>query len=409
MSNVIKGVIFDHSTIFPTPANTQLTAEIRQLLINLKDAGLKIGVFSTDPLNLSPLLRQHFYPTVDLHLTKSDIGTNKGSKKWMAEAAARFRTNAYQLLYTGDTKQDLVTALNIPTFYAHARWSGNSLPPNMTAFIAESPTQLWRFITHYLLVPPRWVHTLDDPANEVCLRSLVGASFNLPASSPASFNAKDIFTYGRDIRVGEHSAKQVLMTHALTSLYLEGLIEMGMKFVVYPSSKRGNVNSVSQEYLQPVSKVFHGYYLEDLLIRAKDAPDTSLERVNGRPAPFSYQTDTVHLNPAYEGKINGKSVIVFDDFTTTGQSLEWARNLLKSGGAKRVLLVTAGKFKHYHTLFSPVSANRIQPFALNSYAPSEFMERTLSVNFIAESEALLRDSFEHIKDGLPLPLRSITT
>jgi phosphoribosylpyrophosphate synthetase len=404
MSNVVKGVIFDHSTIFPDISQTQVIDDIRLLLKNSKDAGLKIGVFSTNPLKLAPLLKQYSYPSVDLLLTKADVGVNKGSPKWIKEAASKLGTNTHQLLYIGDSKQDLLTALNIPTFYAHAKWNGVELPAKMTAFIAETPSQTWRFITHYLLIPPRWVHTLDDSDNELYLRSLVGASFNLPASSPATFNAKDIFTYGRDIRVGANSAKQILMNHALTSLYLEGLIEMGTKFVVYPSSKKGSVNPVSRDYIQPVSKVFHGYFLEDLLVRAKDAPDTSLERANGRIAPFSYQTDTVHLNPVYAGKIDGKSIIVFDDFTTTGQSLEWARNLLKSGGAGRVVLVTAGKFKHTHTLYSPVAADTIEPFVLKAYESSRFRSKTLRVNFIDKSENRLRESFEHIKDGLPLPV-----
>ncbi|MFG3064842.1 hypothetical protein ACGFYM_40840 [Streptomyces sp. NPDC048231] len=40
------------------------------------------------------------------------------------------------------------------------------------------------------------------------------------------------------------------------------------------------------------------------------------------------QARTVRINPKYRGKLKGKTVIVFDDFTTEGKSIEWARTLL---------------------------------------------------------------------------------
>ena len=39
-----------------------------------------------------------------------------------------------------------------------------------------------------------------------------------------------------------------------------------------------------------------------------------------------------------------RTVLVFDDFTSTGRTLDWARNLLYAAGASRVVLLTVGKY-----------------------------------------------------------------
>lgn len=50
---------------------------------------------------------------------------------------------------------------------------------------------------------------------------------------------------------------------------------------------------------------------------------------------------TMKLNPAFD--VNGKKVIVFDDVTTTGNSLLAAARILRSAGADRVSAITIGK------------------------------------------------------------------
>jgi len=113
------------------------------------------------------------------------------------------------------------------------------------------------------------------------------------------------------------------------------------------------------------------------LIRETEAPDTSLVRVRARSegripdVSIATQASTVRLGDKYRGKLGGKRVIVFDDFTTSGMSLEWARNLLLAAGASNVVTLTIGKYKTTHDRHILTSAN-IDPYAVNMLSPSDY-------------------------------------
>ena len=141
---------------------------------------------------------------------------------------------------------------------------------------------------------------------------------------------------------------------------------------VYPSHNVGKISLSLAQFLEPAAKFFHGFFKEDLLIRAAQAPDTSLARVNGQPVLFTHQANTVHVNPAHKGKINGKTVIVFDDFTTDGMGLEWARLSLKAAGAAKVICMTVGKFPKRHRVHRAYNPGIITPFRLGQYAENQF-------------------------------------
>lgn len=128
-------------------------------------------------------------------------------------------------------------------------------------------------------------------------------------------------------------------------------------------------------------------------------------RQSGTTANISIATQatTVHLGSAYQGKLAGKTVIVFDDSTTQGMSLEWARLLLMAGGARRIVMLTVSKYGTTRTSFDLRGGVRFDPFARNaglmpadfswtpydvsiSYGASAHFRHALS-SFIAESLA----------------------
>lgn len=400
----LTAVIFDQSTIFARVSDPEFLKEMRALLENIKAANLQIGVFSTNPINLESELQRYSFPSVDLLLTKREIGKNKGAKEWIQTAARFFNTQHYQLLYIGDEKRDWLTAINVGTIYLHADWN-NTFPPGVTAFVAPRPSNVWNFITHYLLPPPRWEYTLDIPERGICVRSLLGASVVLPATNPSSFKLQNIFTYGNQVDVNNHPAQNPLMIHAMSSLYLEGLIRFGSLFAVYPSSTPNKISPVLQKFLEPAAKVFHGYFKEDLLIRGRQGLDTSKERAEGRRqnVTFANQTNTVYLNPAYQRKIKGNPVVVFDDFTTSGMSLEWARNLLESAGASHIILLTIGKYKYTHTIYVPHLSKMVSPFELKQYDVRQFGTLEEQMNHNPAAQELIKKSFKYLSEGQPLP------
>lgn len=71
-----------------------------------------------------------------------------------------------------------------------------------------------------------------------------------------------------------------------------------------------------------------------------------------------------------------KAVIVFDDFTTTGSSLEWARNLFVAAGARQVIALTIGKYSSRYATYDPNPGVSIDPFVLSTLGLSDFTELT---------------------------------
>ncbi|MGW1365302.1 phosphoribosyltransferase [Streptomyces chartreusis] len=72
------------------------------------------------------------------------------------------------------------------------------------------------------------------------------------------------------------------------------------------------------------------------------------------------------VNPKCKGKLKGKTVIVFDDFTTEGKSIEWARTLLTSANAAQVIAPTIGKYgASRHTAYQLRQGTRIDPYQVS--------------------------------------------
>ncbi|MCX4564555.1 hypothetical protein OHA02_51590 [Streptomyces phaeochromogenes] len=69
-------------------------------------------------------------------------------------------------------------------------------------------------------------------------------------------------------------------------------------------------------------------------------------------------------------------MIVFDDFTTEGKSLEWARTLLSEAGAARVIALTIGKYPSRHTVYRLRPGVTIDPFTTNDVSLAHFQTTT---------------------------------
>jgi hypothetical protein len=217
-----------------------------------------------------------------------------------------------------------------------------------------------------------------------CGAILLHAIHDLPCLDHCGCGSElqDVFTYHRSIDVGESRASDMLTLHAISSLYVEGMLPKGAFFCVYPGSKVGKLSEELEQFVKPAASLVHGYYKDDLLIRAVEAPDTSLERVNARraglPSPVSIvnQIHTVHLGSNYRYKVKDKTVIVFDDFTTTGSSLEWARNLFVAAGARQVIALTIGKYSTRYATYDTKPGVSIDPFTPSTLGLSDFTELT---------------------------------
>ena len=403
---ILQAVIFDHSTIFVREANLQ--EEVRNLLTTLKEVGLKIGVFASDPADINNQLSTLKYPSIDLYQTRQDVGgQNKGRPIWMDAAARTLRIDKSQILYVGDEQRDYNTAANAPTYYIQACWGANSLKSGATALSARQPRTILLLASHFMMQPPRWAFSLDSPTHGLYIRSLLDANTSLAATNPASFTPQHLLRDKKPVQVRGNDAAKLLGLHALSSLNSEGLVDKDSFYTCYPSSTPNNINPVLSKAVEAISKLLHGYPRLDALVRAVQAIDTSNERkiakMQGRSPNISFldQANSVHVNPKYKDGLKDRTVIVFDDFTNTGTSLDWARNLLVAAGAAKVVLISIGKFRYSHDIYMPASQNVITPFIRKDYQLDNFNTMTQSMDVDSNATSILQHSFENLRDGKP--------
>ena len=399
----VRAVIFDYKTLFV--ADTNRAAEIAEMLQDIRDRGLLVCIFSTDQYDIENECRRRGLPPPDayIHHGKIPSGKKRGSPDWITAAVDELRVETNELFYVGCTKLDWRTAINAAVLYSHAGWTGRQ-PVGTTSIVVDQPGSVVDFAELCLLVEPRWSYTYSDNTNRLEVRSLLPASASLPATPTSSFGLKDVFTYDRKPTVGisaQHSARDLLMIHVITSCYLEGLLDPQTYFCVYPSSKMRRVSEQLREYIEPASKLVHGFYKGDLLERFANATDTSLERYNakrqGRQPNVSIltQANTVRVADSYLRKLNGRTVIVFDDFMTTGTSLSWAHLLLTNAGASKVILVSIGKYGG--TRFTEARpAFAIDPTRAGNYKLQDFSTIETSLHFSPTAEHTLWSLLEPI-------------
>jgi hypothetical protein len=400
-----KAVIFDYSTLLVS--DKAVLAELRTVLNRLRSRGVRLVSFSTHAQDIQAALDERDLPRVDLVVTRNDLGgISKGSPEWVNYASSELGIPHHHFFYVGDDDLDWKTAINSGILFVHAAWSKQK-QQEVTALRVGSPKTAYKFITHFFLPPARWGYRLDVPLRGLYIRSLLNAGKQLACDeAPGRFTLQDIFTYENRRTVGGSNARDLLMIHAIANLCAEGLITSGTRFAVYPSSTPGQSNETFTEYLGPAAKFFHGWLKENMLVRAVPAPDTSRLRASGRrnEVTFLNQCNTVVVNEALRTHFRTKNIIVFDDFTTSGMSIDWARSLLRAAGAQRVILVTFGKYGRYtplsHRCFDPIGGVE-NPFEIGEY--DESMIQETDHNFL-ESEGgmqLTQELFRLWKDRQP--------
>jgi len=411
MSAILKAVIFDHSTLLGS-FKPQIDQELKGVMEWLKSLTVKIVVFSTHPQNINSKLVAKSFPMADLVLTRRDVGANKGSDAWVKKAASTLGLELNEFLYIGDDERDWRSAINAGVFYGHAKWANSDSRLAMIGL--ESPDDVREIASHFLLVPSRIEYALDIPSENLYVRCLLKASAKLTSSKPSSFTLQDVFTYENQVSIGKYRARDLLMLHAISSLYLEGLLTANPIVTLYPSSNPAKVNDVLQQFVAPSSKMFHGYFKDDMLVRGVAALDTSRARARENRTgvdanvTIKIQTDSVHINPRYEGKLDQRTVIVIDDFTTSGMSLDWARNLLRVANAEKIILLTIGKYGYTprHEIYKLKPGLTLNPYKLSTYdIDKTFVKKAVPmVHANAQAESVMNTSFAAFKDGLPYPI-----
>ena len=145
--------------------------------------------------------------------------------------------------------------------------------------------------------------------------------------------------------------KQEFITALASSCYATPAFADSDLWAYYPSSSSANDGS---ELMVPFVELGRTTFkcrkkAVPLFIRHKATSSRHSGPQEGREDPRS-QIESIHIHPEYRGEIDGKTVVVMDDFMNYGTSFCVSAAFLRKAGAKKVLAVAFGKFPRSFTL-----------------------------------------------------------
>lgn len=243
--------------------------------------------------------------------------------------------DSLETLYIGSTDDDMRTAVNGELLFLRATWWANATD---YGFEFSTPKDIARFIDTFCLRSHLWCHEIHDGA------------FNFYALAPFSTMKEEYTLYSQDARnAAKHGTghPDFWIGAIVSSLYFSGIHKQIDYVSVYPGHKAGYGNPVMDEAISIFGKCFRKNYLPDLIIRHKDAIKSQTARNNRIAIDFLNQLNTIYLNfkpmrSATRAYVRsplgpGKTVLLIDDITTKGYSLESGRAYIEQTGSKVIL------------------------------------------------------------------------
>jgi len=166
---------------------------------------------------------------------------------------------------------------------------------------------------------------------------------------------------------------QALLTVGARSLFKSGMVlPTQLMFGLFPSSSSSNndgevLSDFTHRLRTVTSRVRFAKKGEPLLVRHKPSTKRSRSGVLDRSDPIE-QIESLHLNPAYRGKVAGRHVVILDDCTTYGVSFGVASAYLRKAGAASVRCVALGKFGNQLRYYEiEIDADPFAPVRAGSY------------------------------------------
>jgi hypothetical protein len=146
------------------------------------------------------------------------------------------------------------------------------------------------------------------------------------------------------LKNGNKKYYEVLLYHFLASISNKAEFKNINDWGIFPSSGT-ELNADIWKFKEKARELMNGRKKEPIFIRHTKVWKSHESRVNGHDRlPCDRHFDTIILNDRYKGKLYGRTVCIFDDYSTYGTSFEAARNLLKKAGASKMFFVSLGKF-----------------------------------------------------------------
>jgi hypoxanthine phosphoribosyltransferase len=381
----LKGIIFSLSDVLAHEGaqDTELRGEVVKLLKFLLKNGIQPILISNRGWTVTMAESEEKIPFQDYvsGLVGEELPYYQGGKNisFKQKPAAMEQIldeqgwSAPEVLYVGNSKEDMIAASNGGFPFLNAQWHEHNSP---YGFTFSSPKEIASFVDCCCITPNEWFWSVEDEALRVyAIAPLAEHSSSYPQGSIYSTDAKS--STKRD--VGNIRFWGLLMA---ARIHLSG-IGSEINFVApYPGHSTGSKKTKLMGAIAVVSGSLRAQFVYDLIERHTDAVKSQTLRTKGGTPDIANQLNTIHLNPKatkpgpkqvkYKNppNIKGKTVLIVDDICTQGYSLEAARAFCEAAGAKVILLSwlkTPGP-NNYHAISSvyPKISKAFQAYAFSS-------------------------------------------
>ncbi|MFT8828747.1 phosphoribosyltransferase family protein [Acetobacter syzygii] len=246
-----------------------------------------------------------------------------------------------EVLYVGNTKEDVQAASNGGFCFLNAKWHENNSP---YGFEFSSPKEIASFIDCCCLTVTNWFWGIEEgPLRVYAIAPFAQYSRSYPAGAIYSADAKQAVKEDQ----GNIRFWGLLMA---ARIHLSGIGAQANYVAPYPGHKTTSKKTKLMNAIEVVSGSLQARYLFDFIERHTDAPKSQTLRNEKIKFSVSNQLNTIKLNlsPTKTGpkklkykskpKLKGKTVLIVDDICTQGYSLEAARAFFEAAGASVILL-----------------------------------------------------------------------
>ena len=384
---MVKLVICDGQGTLGLPDPSQ---DIYDLVSSFSELEIQVAVASNSSRRtVEGRFRSADLPVPDVIATPAEIGRKKPAPEFVYRIQELAKVQPKEVVYLGDDdRTDTFCAINAHVLPFTAHYSDSGKPMNYGIPISE-PSNLTTYLSSFgKQDEPYFGWNFEANCSDTNSSIEVHVLFGDHDSLGLTDNLKTIFKSQEEVTIGKNKLSNIIFHYLLNHCYLSGLTHDVDWITVYPGHAKDSENQFLDRFSHLLTRIFRQRFIPDLLVRHTTAPKS---QYRGSSRRIFDQFRTVLTNDSYRSKIGGKTVLVLDDFTTSGYSLETARRMLLKAGAEKVICVAIAKYRAKHSV-THISED------WDPYQPCSLEDEDIEVkNFYGD---LNRTSDAYFRDGI---------
>lgn len=329
----VEGTIASQGTML-----NAIAAELAQLARELHAQGVRVALWSNrswthqSGIPLNTHLSNLAGVPIEIHGARNDGTPARGFGNSAAPILAKYGVARHETVLVGGMREDMLAGVNNGLLLIRPNWYGANIN---YGFPVEKVDELRRFLLVFALRqhPIFW--------------RIQSGSLDAAAAGPFSTRLAAYAEFGDAAKLAaKHGMgrKDFWFYFIVASIYFGNLIHDVDYICSYPSHGTGAPSAIKQEVNETLTRLgncFRKPYYHDLLLRHAQAVKS--QHIPAANRTFLAQLNTIRINahphknlgkaPKGAIKLQGRKVLLVDDFCTSGRSLESARAYLEAAGA----------------------------------------------------------------------------